>query len=252
MEWSGDGIIIGTRKHGETSLIIELMTRERGRHLGLVRGGRSKKQRPVLQVGNLIAVNWRARLDEHLGMFTVEPLELNAARLLESRCAIHGIQLLSGYLRLLAERDPHVELYDAFQFIISHLSTPEIAGPLVARFELKLLEELGFGLNLDACAATGERADLIYVSPKSGNAVGAVAGEPWADKLLPLPAFLKANVADCSSEAFEDAMLMTGYFLERDVWLPRGMKPPIDREEFRKTIVKALPDAPAVIARQAG
>ena len=107
MEWRDEGIILGTRRHGETSAILEVMTRAHGRHLGLVRGGRSRKQQPVLQAGNRVDLLWRARLDEHLGTFQAEALDLNAARLFDSAAAIYGLQTLAGHLRLLPERDPH-------------------------------------------------------------------------------------------------------------------------------------------------
>ncbi len=148
MEWRDRGIIIGTRRHGETSLILEVMTEQRGRHLGLVRGGRSRRQQPVLQPGNEVELTWRARLDEHLGTFQVEPLALAAARLMEQPSGIYGIQLLASHLRLLPERDRHSELFRAMEVVIEHLCEPEIAGPLMVRFELRLLEELGFGLDL--------------------------------------------------------------------------------------------------------
>lgn len=242
MEWTGQGIIIGTRKHGETSLIVELMTREKGRHMGLVRGGRSRKMQPVLQPGNRVEVTWRARLDEHLGTFAVEAIELNAARLMESAVAIAGIQLLGSHLRLLPERDPHLSLYDAMEVVMANLYQGEIAGPLMVRFELRLLEELGFGLNLSECAGSGVRDNLIYVSPKSGQAVSAEAGKPWADKMLPLPAFLtKTSERDCSADELRDAFLMLSHFFSRDIYHPRGIEPPESRSRFLSAARKAFP-----------
>lgn len=241
MEWTAQGIIIGTHKHGETSLIVEMMTRERGRHLGLVRGGRSRKMQPLLQPGNRIEATWRARLDEHLGTYTVEPIELNAARLMESACAIAGIQLLGSHLRLLPERDPHIALYDAMEVVMENLYEGEIAGPLMVRFELRLLEELGFGLNLQECAGSGVRDNLIYVSPKSGQAVSAEAGKPWADKMLPLPAFLtKTSERECTADELSDAFLMLSHFYARDIYQPRGVEPPESRSRFLQAAQKAF------------
>ncbi|MCO5147820.1 MAG: DNA repair protein RecO, partial [Aquamicrobium sp.] len=151
MEWRDEGIVLGTRKHGESSAILEVMTRAHGRHLGLVRGGRSRKQQPMLQAGNLVEIIWRARLDEHLGIFQAEPLELNAARLFDSASAIYAIQTLAAHLRLLPERDPHAALYEALKVMIGHLDEPVAAAELVVRFELLILEELGFGLDLLTC-----------------------------------------------------------------------------------------------------
>ena len=243
MEWRDQGIIIGTKKHGETSLIVELMTPEHGRHLGLVRGGRSRKLQPVLQPGNRVDAIWRARIDEHLGTYQIEPVEMTAARLMESAVGLNGIQLLGSHLRLLPERDPHQSLYAALDVLIEHLSQPRIAGPLMIKFELRLLEELGFGLDLTNCAATGTREDLVYVSPKSGRAVSAEAGKPWADKLLPLPGFLTRTAdRECTAQDLQAAFSVLSHFLERDVYHPRGFKQPETRQSFLNAALKSMDD----------
>lgn len=244
MQWSDEGIIIGTRRHGETSLIVELMTRGHGRHLGLVRGGRSRKLQPLLQPGNQVEATWRARLDEHLGTYAIEPVRLRAANLMQSACALAGIQLLGSHLRLLPERDPHGALYEAACVVADHLTEPALAGPLMVRFELRLLEELGFGLDLARCAGTGATADLVYVSPKSGRAVSRNAGAPWADKLLALPDFLTAQSGrTCPPADLDQAFRLTGFFLDRDVWAARGVSPPESREGFVRAARKAMLDA---------
>src|SRR5690606_20338778 len=233
MEWRDEGIILGTRKHGESSAILEVMTRARGRHLGMVKGGRSRKMQPLLQPGNRVDLVWRARLDEHLGFFQVEPLELHAARLFDSACAVYGLQTLAAHLRLLPERDPHANLYDTLLVLLEHLEEPEVAGELVVRFELLLLEALGFGLDLARCAATGQVEDLAYVSPKSGRAVSREAGKPWADRMLPLPAFLQRGARlHADPTALEDAYRLTAFFLERHVYQPRGTVAPEARAGF--------------------
>ncbi len=233
MHWQDEAIILGARKHGETSVILEAITAGHGRHLGLVRGGRSRRQQPVLQAGNRVNLSWRARLDEHLGTFQVEPLELNAARLFDSSVAIYGLQVLAAHLRLLPERDPHPELYGAAKLIVEHLEDARAAAELIARFELLVLEELGFGLELSRCAATGASDDLVFVSPKSGQAVSGVAGAPWADKMLPLPAFLRPGSGICGEiREIDDAFRLTRFFLFRHVWQPRGMREPDARIGF--------------------
>src|SRR6478672_3888564 len=143
MEWTDDGIVLGTRRHGEASAIIEVMTRGHGRHLGLVRGGGGTRLRPLLQPGNTVRVVWRARLDEHLGHYAVEPLHL------------HGATHLGALCRLLPERDPHPEVHDHLAAMLEHLDDPLTAGLEMVRFELQMLVELGFGLDLASCAATG-------------------------------------------------------------------------------------------------
>ncbi|MEO3998638.1 DNA repair protein RecO [Mesorhizobium sp. CAU 1732] len=239
MEWRDEGIILGTRKHGETSVILEVMTRAHGRHLGLVRGGRSRRMQPVLQPGNRVDLIWRARLDEHLGMYQVEALELRAARLFDSACAVYGLQTIASHLRLLPERDPHETLFETLDLLIRHLEDASSAAELVVRFELLILDELGFGLDLSQCAATGRREDLIYVSPKSGRAVSREAGAPWADKMLALPAFLKhGSGIRGDPAAMEDAFRLTAYFFTRHVYEPRGMEPPEARAGFLAALRK--------------
>lgn len=233
MEWRDEGIILGVRRHGETSAIVEVMTRARGRHLGLVRGGRSRKQQPVLQAGNRVDLIWRARLDEHLGTFQVEPIALHAARLMGSAAGVTGLQTIAAHLRLLPERDPHAALFDTLAVVIDHLDDPDSAGELVVRFELMMLEELGFGLDLAECAATGAREDLAYVSPKSGRAVSRVAGEPWHDKMFALPAFLRVGSQEAAEIAdLEGAFRLTGFFLHRHVYEARGVAEPQSRAGF--------------------
>ena len=232
MEWHDEAIILGSRRHGETSAILEVMTRAHGRHLGLVRGGRSRRLQPVLQPGNRVDLVWRARLDEHLGTFQAEALEMNAARLMDSAVAVYGLQVLAAHLRLLPERDAHAALYETLCLMIAHLDDAGAAGELVARFELLVLEELGFGLDLSECAATGARADLVYVSPKSGRAVSRQAGAPWHDRMLPLPAFLRGAALRADAAAVEDAFRLTGFFLGRHVYEPRGLPEPQARAGF--------------------
>ncbi|CAN5157989.1 DNA repair protein RecO [soil metagenome] len=234
MQWSDEGIIIGTRRHGETSVIIELMTPAHGRHLGLVRGGRSRKQQPVLQPGNSVTATWRARLDEHLGTYTVEPTRQRAAQLIEGAAGLYGIQALGELLRLLPERDPHPRLYDGLAAILDWFDEPAIAAALMVRFELKLLDDLGFGLDLERCAATGTNDDLAYVSPKTGRAVSRSAGEAYRNRLMALPSFLlEPAVAEAPPAAeLGDAFRLTTYFFARHVFEPRGLRPSDARERF--------------------
>ncbi|MGL4405846.1 MAG: DNA repair protein RecO, partial [Notoacmeibacter sp.] len=183
MEWHDEGLVLGCRKHGETSVILEVMTRAHGRTLGLVRGGRSRTQQPTLQPGNRIALTWRARLEDHLGMITVEPVAMRAAGLMESQSGVLGIQLIAAHLRLLPEREALPGVFDAVDAMVAHLPETLDAAELMVRFEIALLQELGFGMDLTTCAMTGVREGLAYVSPKTGRAVTKEAGEPWAGKL---------------------------------------------------------------------
>ena len=234
MEWTDEAIVLGARRHGEANAIVEAMTRQHGRHLGLVRGGGGARLRPVLQPGNTVRATWRARLDEHLGHFAIEGLRLRAASFLSASHALYGVTHLAALGRLLPERDPHPAVHDALAAILDVMDDRRIAAACVARFELEILAELGFGLALERCAATGQASDLVYVSPKSGRAVSRAAGAPWHDRLLRLPGFLRApeRLARPSAAELAEAFALTGYFLTRHVLEPRGAQLTPAREHF--------------------
>ena len=247
MEWTDDGIVLGVRRHGESSAIVELLTREHGRHLGLVRGGASSRMRPLLQPGNGVRAVWRARLDEHLGTFAIEGTRLRAASLLSVSHAAYGVTHLAALARLLPERDPHQEIYEMLEHTLDDFDDASEAAVQVVKFELAMLAELGFGLDLDNCAATGEIADLVYVSPKSGGAVSRAAGEPWRDRLLRLPPFLRRSqgreqqrdrINDLSDQDLRDGFLLTGRFLLRHVLEPRGQGHSDARDGFINVVTK--------------
>ena len=234
MQWTDEGIVLGTRRHGEGSAIVELMTREHGRHLGLVRGGSGSRLKPILQPGNTVSATWRARLDEHLGNYIVEGLVLRAASFLPWAHALYGVTHLAALCRLLPERDPHATVFAELEEIVTRLGDARLAAQLVVRFELMLLAELGFGLDLSECAATGLADDLVYVSPKSGRAVSRSAGEPWRERLLRLPAFLSDEgfADEPSAEDISAGFALTGHFFSRHVLEPRGQTLPDARERF--------------------
>ena len=231
MEWRDHGVILSVRRHGETSAIAELLTPEHGRCLGLVRGGRSRQQRPVLQPGNFVAATWRARLEDQLGTFVFEPLKLSAGTIMENSFRLAGLTTLTSLSQVLPEREPHQRLYEAFQIVLDAIDSDAHWPALLVRWELGLLEELGFGLDLSKCAATGETARLTYVSPKSGRAVSAPAGEPYQDKLLTLPGFLLGQPVTSTAEIVAGFRL-TGYFLERHIFEPRGLEIPEARQRL--------------------
>lgn len=237
MEWTDEGIILGVRRHGEANAIVELITAEHGRHLGVVRGGASRRQAASLQQGNVVRAIWRARIDEHLGSFTLEVSDARAATVMGEAHAAFGFAHMAALLRLLPERDPHPELHAALSTFTEHLQHPALAGMMVARFELMMLAELGFGLDLASCAATGGRNDLLYVSPRSGRAVSRDAGEPWRAQLFDLPYFLIAEVAEPpATEDLEAAFRLTGHFLQQRVLEPRGLR----LAEARDSLLTAL------------
>lgn len=250
MEWSDVGRVLGTRRLGESDALVELMTREHGRHLGVVKAGRSRRRAPSLQIGNRVDVVWRARLDEHLGHFVVEPTEARAALLMADALALNGVQTVAAHLRLLPERDPHPGLFDDLELLLDGFAHPRLAGELMARFEMAIIEALGFGLDLSECALTGEgaaTADLAWVSPKTGRAAGRAAGAPWADRLLPLPAFLRGDENSetgawgrVATDDLRVGLALTRHFLARHVWEARGLPPPSTRDAFLAALWKTI------------
>ena len=216
MDWRDEGILLAVRPHGESAAIIETLTRAHGRHAGLVHGGQGTRLAPVLQPGAQLDLKWRARLSEHLGHFTVEPVRARAAAIMGDRAALAALNAAAALLvAFLPEREPNPGLYAETLALADALAARDWDWPAAyARWELGLLAALGFGLDLARCAATGATADLAYVSPRSGRAVSRGAGAAWADRMLPLPAFL-AGEAPPTIGAVREALGLSGFFLER-------------------------------------
>ena len=233
MNWSDEGIVLSVRALGETAAVVELLTRAHGRHLGLVHGGRSRRLRPVLQTGNHVEVTWKGRLAEQLGFFTTELRKGYAAAAMEDTLALSGLTSLCALARLLPERDPHPDLYEVTLFVLGYLDDNAIWPALYVKWELNLLAELGFGLDLTVCAATGTAENLAWVSPKSGRAVSAAAGEPYRDRLLRLPSFLIGHRSgDVTRRDVLDGLALTASFLTTRVLAPRDMTMPEGRHQL--------------------
>jgi DNA repair protein RecO (recombination protein O) len=237
MEWRDEGVILSVRRHGETGAIAEILTAEHGRCLGLVRGGRSRIQRPVLQPGNFVQTTWRARLEEHLGNYTVEPLELKAGSIIDDPLRLAALTTLTGLSQLLPEREPHPRLYGAFHVVLDAIEQDSVWPALLVRWELGLLDELGFGLDLAQCAATGSVEDLCYVSPRTGRAVSRAAAEPYKDRLFSLPGFLRGEGVTSNADVLS-GFRMTGYFLERHVFGPRAIPLPSSRSRLIEALAQ--------------
>lgn len=231
MEWQDEGIVLAVRKHGESSAIVSLLTAAHGRHAGLVRGGASRRLRGVLQPGNTVSASWRARLEEHLGAYTVEPLH-SGAGLYDRPGPLAALTSAAALVEAaLPERAPHPGMYHALAGLIDALDRPDWAESYV-RWELLLLADLGFGLDLSSCAATGANDGLAYVSPKTGRAVSLSAGEPWRGRLLPLPRFLSPQGGPADAEQVLEGLRLTGWFLERHVFAPHDRTTPHARERL--------------------
>ncbi len=224
IEWSDDGIVLSARRHGESAAIVSLLTRDHGRHAGIVLGGAGRRGRGVYEPGNRVAATWRARLSEHLGHYACELAESRAAALLDDALRLAALTSATAILDVaLPEREPHERLFDSLDGLVAQLCDVSAGTSWPARyvrFELDLLTDLGFGLDLTRCAATGRSDDLAYVSPKTGRAVSTAAAEPYRDRLLSLPAFLRNGATSSRPVPNADilaGLTLTGFFLDRHV-----------------------------------
>ncbi|MFS4437918.1 DNA repair protein RecO [Paracoccaceae bacterium GXU_MW_L88] len=234
MRWEDDGTILSLRRHGETSAIVEIFTATRGRHAGLVRGGASRKMAPHLQPGTHVRAEWSARLDDHLGVFKVETLRSRSAALMGDATALAVFGAVSGLLRAtLPEREDHPRLYRETEALFDALGAGD-PGPAYALWELVLLEDMGFGLDLSECAVTGVTQDLAFVSPKSGRAVSRNGAGEWAARLLPLPPFMRAGIDSANPEDLAAGLRLTGHFLEN------RLMPELGRDRLPEARTRAL------------
>ncbi|MGZ5851971.1 MAG: DNA repair protein RecO [Hyphomicrobium sp.] len=242
MEWADEGLVLGARRHGENATVVTILTRDNGRHAGLARGGQGSKARGLYQPGNHVSVRWRGRLPEHLGNWTCELMAGYAASVMDEPGKLAALSAACAMLEsALPEREPAPHVYgDSLAFVVSLASENE-ANPrwpeAYARWELQLLADLGFGLDLSACAATGSRENLAFVSPKSGRSVSAEAGEPYRGKLLELPAFLTGREMVADPTAVQAALRLTGYFLDRHVFAPQGRTIPPARTRLVEALI---------------
>ena len=233
MEWRDQGILLNVSRHGENSVIIEVLTSDHGRHAGVVRGGLSRKLRPVLQIGADLDLAWRARLEDHLGSFKVELIRSRNALVISNRQALAGLNcVIAMLLTFLPEREACNPLYVATEHLLNVIGQQEFWPHVYVKWELAMLGILGFGLNLSTCAVTGVSDNLDYISPKSGNAISTKAAGIWADRLLPFPRLLK-DEATVDDFAVKEALQITGYFFKNHVAKGLGVKRlPASRDRF--------------------
>jgi len=241
MEWRDQGILLSTRRHGESSAIIEVFTPSHGRHAGVVRGGTSRKIAPHLQPGAQLDLLWRARLEDHIGSFQVEPVRSRAAAALGDRLSLAGLNAVTALLAFcLPEREPHKALYHETESLLDLLGQPEIWPLAYMHWEVRLLHEMGYALALDHCAVTGSQDDLAFVSPKSGRAVSRGAAGEWVDRLLPLPPVLR-GIGGAPDQEVAEAFVTTGYFLKSHLANDLGNKPlPEARDRFVEAFTRDL------------
>jgi len=242
MEWRDEGVILSVRKYGEYDAILDVLTRKHGRHSGIVKGGLGRRQRGNVQLGNEVTVTWRGRLETHLGTYAVELKKARAVAFLYSPSKLSALNSCCSLLCVvLAENESHELLLDGLLAFLDMLedSQDDVTywAPLLIRWELGLLTELGFGLNLENCAATGETSDLIYVSPKSGHAVSREAGTPYHEKMLKLPAFLLNNGGEVVMQDIMNGINLTEFFIKRYMLEASGKKLPQARRMLRDHIL---------------
>jgi DNA repair protein RecO (recombination protein O) len=237
VEWTDDAVVLAARPYGETQALLEVFARDHGRAGAIVHGGASRRTRPTLQAGNIVRLTWKARTADQLGFFApVELMEPHAARVLDDAAALAALASATALVRTAAERQPYPGLYDALVVLLDAFAHPDLWPAIYTRFELGLLAELGYGIDLSACAVTGARDDLAWVSPRSGRAASRQAGAPYADKLLRLPPFLVDASAPLQSGDVADALALAGWFLERRLFDVRGEGLP----DSRRRLIEAL------------
>ncbi|MEL6212933.1 MAG: DNA repair protein RecO [Pseudomonadota bacterium] len=243
MEFTDDGVILHVRPHGETHAVATVFTEHQGRWAGLVYGGQGRRKGSVLQPGNTVRAVWKGRNEDSLGAFSLELTDARAGFAMQDRLALAALTAICALaLDTLPEREPLPGCYRALDVVLAAIDDPDLWPALMARFELGLLAALGFGLTLDRCAATGAREDLIYMSPRSAAAVSASAGEPYKDKLLPLPAFLRGVSSEADFNAAADALTTTGYFIESRILHAVGKELPEARRNIER-LLRARADA---------
>ncbi len=241
MEWRDTGILLTARRHGESSLILDVFTAEHGRHAGVVRGGASRKVAPGLQPGAQLDLIWRARLEDHIGSYHAEPQRSRAAAAMSGRLALAGLNAVTGLLAFsLPERQAQPGLYTRTEQLLDLLGQDDIWPLAYLRWELALLDDMGFGLDLTACAVTGARDGLVYVSPRTGRAVSQAGAGDWADRLLPLPPCLRGE-GEAPDAEIAQGLATTGYFLEQHLAPELGDRPlPDARARFVAAFTRRL------------
>ncbi|TNF64591.1 MAG: DNA repair protein RecO [Rhodobacteraceae bacterium] len=225
MEWRGEGILLSVRRHGESAAIIDVFTEAQGRHAGVVRGGASRKIAPILQPGAQLDVAWRARLEDHIGVFSVDLVRSRAVQAMGGRLALAGLNAVTALIAFcLPEREPHPPLYRRTMGLLDLLGQDDLWPLAYLRWEMALLEETGFGLDLSACAVTGATEGLEHVSPRTGRAVSRAGAGEWVDRLLPLPPVMRGQ-GEAGDAEIVAALGVTGHFLTEKLARSLGNRP---------------------------
>lgn len=243
MDFIDDAFVLSARAHGDTGVVVELLTETYGRRAAYVAGGASRRMKPFLQAGARVTVDYKARTSDHLGSARLEPVGEGPSALFDDPLALTGLAAAAAVIQgSLPERDPHPGVFLAFEALMGALALPEVWPAIFVRFEAGLLEDLGFGLDLSKCAATGSMDDLIYVSPRTGRAVSAIAGAQYADKLLRLPPFMLGEQAGLGAGDVAAGLALTGHFLEQFVFYPQNKPLPPARDWLISKLIECYSD----------
>lgn len=238
--WQDQGLVLAARPHGESGAIVSLLTENNGRHAGYVRGAHSSKMRGTLQVGSLVDVNWQSRAEGALGTFSLELSKSHAGHFMQEALKLAALQSACSLCdAALPEREGHAGLFYGLKTLFEILES-DLWGPAYVMWEIALLGELGFRLELDKCAGGGDRSALVYVSPKTGRAVSEQAGAPYKEKLLSLPGFLRPGGGGGEAEEVWAGLKLTGYFLEHWVFVHHTRGVPEARVIFQDRFEKTL------------
>lgn len=230
MEFEDEAFVLSARAHGETGAIVELLTARHGKYAAHVAGGASRRMKPFLQAGARTLVRYRARVADQLGSAQFEPVGEGPSALFDEPLALAGLSAAAAVTAgALPEREPHPGAFLAFEALGAALADAEVWPAVFVRFEAGLLQDLGFGLDLVRCAATGATDDLVYVSPRTGRAVSRAAGEPYKDRLLPLPGFLLSSQSPLEPGDVGRGLDITAHFLEAFVFGPLNRPLPPSR-----------------------
>ncbi|MEM9250040.1 MAG: DNA repair protein RecO [Pseudomonadota bacterium] len=244
MEWRAEAILLAVRRHGETAAIIDVLGEVQGRQPGIVRGGAGRRLAPILQPGTTLDVTWRARIEAHLGTMVVEPIKARAGAMMGDRESLAGLSSVTALCAFgLPERQPYPALFRQTEALLDMIGQTEVWPFAYLLWEVALLAEMGYGLDLSSCAVTGATERLAYVSPRSGRAVTEEGAGPWADRLLPLPACLTGTPPDTLADVVT-GLRTTGYFLEHRLAAAQAGRPlPPSRARLVASLERRARDA---------
>lgn len=236
--WSDQGIVLRARAHGESGAVVTILSKHHGRFSGYLRGGQSSRFRSIIEIGNLVSAHWSSRIEDQLGFFTIEPDRHLSSGLMGEPLKLGALLSACALCEAaLPEREGHAGLFHGLLALLDAMDG-DFWGPAYVMWEISLLRELGFSLDLNRCVAGGNAADLAWVSPKSGGAVSAQQGAPYKEKLLTLPCFLRPIRSGGDAADVADGLKMTGHFLEHWVFAQHSKGIPEERRHFVERYIR--------------